>query len=56
MFHGLVAALYDACDLLRLGDVPPQGRWGTPIAQAFPVALKTAFQAAIAEWHRRHGG
>jgi hypothetical protein len=56
MFHALVAALYEARDLLSLADVPPRGRWGTPTAHAFPVALKNAFQAAIAEWFRRHVG
>lgn len=54
MFHGLVAALYDARELIALGQVPPRGRWGTPTAHAFPIALKNAFQSAIAEWQRRH--
>jgi hypothetical protein len=54
MFHGLVAALYDARELIALGQVPPRGRWGTPTAHAFPIALKNAFQSAIAEWHRRN--
>lgn len=54
MFHGLVASLYDARELLSLADVPPRGRWGTPTAHAFPIALKNCFQAAIAAWCRRH--
>lgn len=55
MFHALVAALYDARESLSLADVPPRGRWGTPTAFAFPVALKGAFQTAIAQWFARYG-
>lgn len=54
MFHGLVAALYDARDLVSLSDVQARGRWGTPTAHAFPIDLKNAFQKAIAEWHSRN--
>ena len=55
MFHALVAALYDSREFLTLADVPPRGRWGTPTAFAFPVALKNAFQSAIAQWAARYG-
>lgn len=55
MFHALVATLYEARELLDLQNIPPRGRWGSPTARAFPVALKNAFQAAIAQWHRRRG-
>lgn len=55
MFHALVAALYDSREFLSLADVPPRGRWGTPTAFAFPVALKNAFQSAIAQWAARYG-
>lgn len=47
VFHALVLALYEAREHLDLSDIPPRGRWGTPTAQAFPVALKSAFQDAI---------
>jgi hypothetical protein len=53
LFHGLVSALYEARDLIDLQDIPSRGRWGTPTARAFPVALKNAFQHAIAEWYRK---
>lgn len=53
MFHALVTTLYEAKDLLNLQSIPPRGRWGTPTARAFPIALKNAFQAAVAELHRR---
>jgi hypothetical protein len=53
VFQALVMALYDAKELIDLRDVEPRGRWGTPPAQAFIVNLKGAFQAAIAEHHKR---
>ncbi len=52
MFHALVSALYEARELVDLQAIPPRGRWGTPTARAFPVALKNSFQKAIAEWFR----
>lgn len=54
MFHGLVAALYEAKDLLDFVNVPARGRWGTPTARAFPIALKNSFQKAIANWYARN--
>jgi hypothetical protein len=55
MFHALVAALYDAREFLDLSEVPPRGRWGTPTALAFPVALKGAIASAIGKWTSRYG-
>lgn len=52
MFHALVSALYEARELVDLQAIPPRGRWGTPTARAFPIALKNSFQKAIAEWFR----
>lgn len=54
VFHGLVLALYEAKEFIDLADVPSRGRWGTPTAKAFPVALKNAFQEAIATAHKKH--
>ena len=55
VFHGLVLALYEAMEQIDLSNVPARGRWGTPTAQAFPISLKSAFQAAIAEhYNRKH--
>jgi len=51
LFHGLVLALYEAREHLDFSNVQPRGRWGTPTASALPIALKNAFQAAIADWH-----
>lgn len=48
VFHALVLALYEARKSLDLTEVPSRGRWGTPTAKAFPIALKNAFQDAIA--------
>jgi hypothetical protein len=47
LFHALVLSLYEAREQLDLSKVPPRGRWGTPTASAFPVALKNAIQMAI---------
>jgi hypothetical protein len=52
LFHGLVLALYEAREYLDLSNVQPRGRWGTPTAASFPIAIKNAIQAAIVEWHR----
>ena len=52
LFHGLVLALYEAREYLDLSNIQPRGRWGTPTAASFPIAIKNAIQAAIAEWHR----
>lgn len=54
MFHGMVLALYEARDLLNFSNVQPRGRWGTPMARAFPISLKNVFRAAIAESVRRN--
>ena len=51
LFHGLVLALYEAREHVDFSNVQPRGRWGTPTASALPIALKNAFQTAIADWH-----
>jgi hypothetical protein len=56
LFHALVLALYEARDYLDLSRVQPRGRWGTPTASAFPIAIKNAIQAAIADWHDSRKG
>ena len=53
LFHALVLALYEARDYLDLSRVQPRGRWGTPTAAAFPIAIKNAIQTAIAARHYR---
>lgn len=52
LFHGLVLALFEARERLDLSRVQPRGRWGTPTAQALPIALKTAFQKAIQTYYQ----
>jgi hypothetical protein len=56
VFHALVLALYEARDFLDLSHVQPRGRWGTPTAAAFPIAIKNAIQAAITTWHYENKG
>ncbi len=56
LFHALVLALYEARDYLDLSRVQPRGRWGTPTAAAFPIGVKNAIQAAIADWHYGNKG
>jgi hypothetical protein len=51
LFHALVLAIYEARDYLDLSRIQPRGRWGTPTAAAFPIAIKNAIQAAVADWH-----
>lgn len=48
LFHALVLCVYEARSSLDLSGVPPRGRWGSPTAAALPVALKNAFQEAVA--------
>lgn len=50
MFHGLVSALHEARGYMDFANTSARGRWGSPTARAFPVALKTVFRHAIAEW------
>jgi len=52
LFHGLVLALVEAKEHIDLSRVQPRGRWGTPTAQALPIALKTAFQKAIQTYYQ----
>ena len=54
VFHGLVLALYEARENIDLSEVPGRGRWGTPTAKAFPIALKNAFQEAIATTFKKN--
>ena len=56
LFHALVLALYESRDYLDFSRVQPRGRWGTPTAAAFPIAIKNAIQAAIADWHYSNKG
>jgi len=49
LFHALVLCVYEARSNLDLSGVPPRGRWGSPTAAALPVALKNAFQEAVAK-------
>ena len=52
LFHGLVLAIFEAREHIDLSRMQPRGRWGTPTAQALPIALKTAFQKAIQNYYR----
>ena len=56
LFHALVLALYEARDYLDLSRIQSRGRWGTPTAAAFPIAIKNAIQAAIADRHYGNKG
>jgi hypothetical protein len=53
IFHALVLAVHEVKPYLDLSGVPPRGRWGSESAANFPVALKEAFQDAIARTRRR---
>ena len=47
--HALVLAVHDVRPFLDLTDVPPRGKWGSASAATLPVALKDAFQKAVAK-------
>lgn len=47
LFHAAILLLYEARGDLDLHRVPRRGKWGTPTARAFPVALKSAFLDAV---------
>ncbi len=51
VMDAIISAHYDAMSQLRLGSVPPRGRWGTPTAQAFKDALSKAFTEALIDYH-----
>lgn len=47
LFHAAILLLYEVRGELDLHKVPRRGKWGTPTARAFPVALKSAFVEAV---------
>jgi hypothetical protein len=53
LFHALVLAIHEVRPLLDLSRIPTRGRWGSPQAAALPIALKEAFQDAMARLRGR---
>ena len=53
LFHAAILLLYEVRGELDLHRVPKRGKWGTPMARAFPVALKSAFLEAVIERARK---
>ncbi len=53
LFHAAILLLYEVRGELDLHRVPKRGKWGTPTARAFPVALKSAFLEAVIERARK---
>lgn len=51
VMDAIISAHHDAMSLLRLGSIPPRGRWGSPTAQAFKDALSRSFTEALIEYH-----
>ncbi len=47
LFHAAILLLYEVRGELDLHTVPKRGKWGTPMARAFPVALKRVFLEAV---------
>lgn len=56
LFHAVILLLYEARGELELHRVPRRGKWGTPTARAFPVALKSAFLEAVLARARKDAG
>lgn len=54
--QALVLTLYNSRSEISLGTLPQRGRWGSPTAKAFPVALAQAFREAIVLHDKRIGG
>ncbi len=48
LVHALVLAVHEVRPYLDMTDVPPRGKWGSATAAGLPVALKEAFQKAVA--------
>lgn len=48
LVHALVLAVHEAMPYLDLTRVPMRGKWGSATAAQLPVALKDAFQQAMA--------
>lgn len=48
VYEALILAAYEAREENDFARIRPRGRWGTPTAAAFRVALKTALQRGIA--------
>ena len=54
LIHALVLAVHEVRPFLDLSHVPPRGKWGSATAAGLPVALKDAFQQAIARSRTRY--
>lgn len=53
LFHALVLAVHEVRPFLDLSRIPARGKWGSASAAALPVAMKEAFQDAIARQRER---
>ncbi len=54
LIHALVLAVHEVRPYLDLSHVPPRGKWGSATAAELPVALKDAFQQAVARSRARY--
>ena len=54
LIHALVLAVHEVRPYLDLSHVPPRGKWGSASAAELPVALKDAFQQAVARARPRY--
>jgi hypothetical protein len=54
LIHALVLAVHEVRPYLDLSHVPPRGKWGSATAAELPVALKDAFQQAVARSRTRY--
>lgn len=53
VFQAMVEVLYRSLNRIEYAQVPRRGKWGTPTAAAFRVALGEAFAKAIVEWYQQ---
>jgi hypothetical protein len=49
VLEAMIMALYEAREYLDLSNVQARGKWGTPTARAFPIALKQSVSRAMGE-------
>jgi hypothetical protein len=55
IYEALILAAYEAREETDFSRIRPRGRWGTPTAAAFRVALKTALQRGLAVHVQKEG-
>lgn len=56
LMQALVLNIYESKSEINVSQIPLRGKWGTPTARAYPVALSESFREAIVEQDKKSGG